>query len=77
MYWKSAGIRDFVSTPLPLFAGIAGIAGIQSILVGLLAEVVVRTYYESKNKRPYLIGSVIEQRKLNGQVIEPRKLTGG
>ncbi len=77
VYWKIAGIRDFVSTPLPLFAGIAGIAGIQSILVGLLAEVVVRTYYESQNKRPYVIGSVIEQRKLNGQVIEPRKLTGG
>ncbi len=65
-YWKIAGIRDFVSTPLPLFAGIAGLVGVQSILVGLLAEVVVRTYYESQNKRPYVIGQVIEQRKLTG-----------
>ncbi len=65
-YWKLAGIRDFVTTPLPLFAGIAGLVGVQSILVGLLAEVVVRTYFESQNKRPYVIGAVIEQRKLTG-----------
>lgn len=56
---KLAGLRDFVATPLPLFAGIAGLTGIQSILVGLLAEVVIRTYYESQGKRPYLVGSVI------------------
>ncbi|MBE2249017.1 MAG: glycosyltransferase family 2 protein [Myxococcus sp.] len=55
---KLAGLRDFVATPLPLFAGIAGLTGIQSILVGLLAEVVIRTYYESQGKRPYLVGSV-------------------
>lgn len=56
---KIAGLRDFVATPLPLFAGIAGLTGIQAILVGLLAEVVIRTYYESQGKRPYLVGSVI------------------
>lgn len=77
VYWRLAGIRDLVTTPLPLFAGIAGLVGVQSILVGLLAEVVVRTYYESQNKRPYVVGSVIEERKRIGQVIEPRKLTGG
>ncbi len=63
-YWKFAHIRDYVTTPLPLFAGIAGLVGVQSILVGLLAEVVVRTYYESQDKRPYVVGTVIEQRKL-------------
>lgn len=58
---KIAGLRDFVATPLPLFAGIAGLTGIQAILVGLLAEVVIRTYYESQGKRPYLVGSVISK----------------
>lgn len=58
---KLAGLRDFVATPLPLFAGIAGLTGIQAILVGLLAEVVIRTYYESQGKRPYLVGSVISK----------------
>lgn len=58
---KLAGLRDFVATPLPLFSGIAGLTGIQAILVGLLAEVVIRTYYESQGKRPYLVGSVISK----------------
>jgi len=58
---KVAGLRDFVATPLPLFSGIAGLTGIQAILVGLLAEVVIRTYYESQGKRPYLVGSVISK----------------
>ncbi len=58
---KIAGLRDFVSTPLPLLAGVAALVGVQSILVGLIAEVLIRTYYESQNKRPYLIGQVIEQ----------------
>lgn len=58
---KLAGLKDFVSTPLPLFSGIAGLIGIQSVLTGLLAEVLIRTYYESQNKRPYLVGSVTEK----------------
>jgi glycosyltransferase involved in cell wall biosynthesis len=58
---KIAGLRDFVSTPLPLLAGVSALVGVQSILVGLIAEVLIRTYYESQNKRPYLIGRVIEQ----------------
>jgi glycosyltransferase involved in cell wall biosynthesis len=63
LYWKLAGIRDLVTTPLPLFAGISGLVGVQSILVGLIAEVLVRTYYESQGKRPYVIGAVIEGRR--------------
>lgn len=60
IYLKLAHVRDFVTTPLPLFAGIAALVGLQAMLVGLLAEVLVRTYYESQGKRPYLIGQVIE-----------------
>ncbi|MBL8955730.1 MAG: glycosyltransferase family 2 protein, partial [Myxococcaceae bacterium] len=62
VYLKLAGIKDFVTTPLPLFAGISALVGVQSILVGLLAEVLVRTYYESQGKRPYIIGQVLESR---------------
>ncbi|MBL8924573.1 MAG: glycosyltransferase family 2 protein [Myxococcaceae bacterium] len=58
---KLAGLKDLVSTPLPLFSGISGLIGIQAVLTGLLAEVLIRTYYESQGKRPYLVGSVIEK----------------
>ena len=60
VYLKLMHVRDFVTTPLPLFAGISALVGVQSILVGLLAEVLVRTYYESQGKRPYIVGQVIE-----------------
>ena len=32
--------------------------GVQSILLGVLAEMVMRTYYESQHKTTYLLGEV-------------------
>jgi glycosyltransferase involved in cell wall biosynthesis len=72
VYLKLAGLKDFVTTPLPLFAGISALVGLQSILVGLLAEVLVRTYYESQGKRPYLIGQVLESK---GQPMKPTPIS--
>ncbi len=52
---KLAGLRDLVETPLPL-AGVAFLlAGGGAVLMGLLAELVIRTYYESQGRRPYLV----------------------
>jgi hypothetical protein len=59
LYLKIAGLRDFVSTPLPLLSAMLFLVGFLSVLIGLLAEVMVRTYYESQNKRPYLIATVL------------------
>ena len=47
--------RDFSETPLPLVVVMLMLVGVLSILVGLLAELTVRTYYESQGKRTYLI----------------------
>ncbi len=55
VYYKVAGLKDFVETPLPLVTVLFTLVGALSLLMGLLAELVVRTYYESQNKRPYLI----------------------
>ena len=38
------------------------LAGVQSILMGVLAEMVMRTYYESQHKTTYLLGEVREGR---------------
>ena len=46
---------SFILTPLPLVTVMAFITGIMSILMGLLAELVMRTYYESQGKTVYLI----------------------
>ena len=50
--------KDLVSTPLPVLSVGLFVLGIQTILIGLLAEVQVRTYYESQNKSIYLVKSV-------------------
>jgi glycosyltransferase involved in cell wall biosynthesis len=50
--------KDFVETPLPLLVILFFMAGIFSILMGLLAEMVMRTYYESQSKTTYLLGEV-------------------
>ena len=50
--------KDFVETPLPLLTVILFGMGVQSILMGVLAEMVMRTYYESQSKTTYLLGEV-------------------
>ncbi|WP_435017281.1 glycosyltransferase family 2 protein [Tundrisphaera sp. TA3] len=50
--------KTFIQTPLPLVSVICALAGVQSILMGLLAEMVMRTYYESQSKTTYLLGEV-------------------
>ena len=50
--WK--GI-SYIQTPLPLIATMAFVTGILCILMGLLAEMIMRTYYESQQKKVYLI----------------------
>ena len=50
--------KPYVETPLPLLTVMFFLAGVQSILMGLLAEMVMRTYYESQHKPTYLLGKV-------------------
>jgi dolichol-phosphate mannosyltransferase len=53
IYFKFSTIhqKDFISTPLPVLMALFFIVGILLILMGLLAEILVRTYHESQNKK--------------------------
>jgi len=44
---------DFIQTPLPVLAMVMLVLGIQLFLMGLLAEMMVRTYHESQAKAIY------------------------
>ena len=44
---------DFVQTPLPVMAMVTLVLGVQLFLMGLLAEMLVRTYHESQAKPIY------------------------
>jgi len=61
LYYKVAGLKDFVETPLPLVTVMFTLVGALSLLMGLLAELMVRTYYESQGKRPYLIAEELNR----------------
>lgn len=52
--------KSFVETPLPMLTVTFFLAGVQSILMGVLAEMVMRTYYESQHKTTYILGEVKE-----------------
>ena len=44
---------SLILTPLPLLAAMLFLIGCVSILMGLLAEMVMRTYFESQSRPPY------------------------
>ncbi len=46
---------DFIQTPLPVLAMVMLVLGIQLFLMGLIAEMLVRTYHESQNKPIYTV----------------------
>src|SRR6266850_452992 len=50
---------DLVQTPLPVMAMVSLVLGIQFFLMGLLAEMLVRTYHESQAKSIYAVRETI------------------
>ena len=54
-YLSWPGHADFIQTPLPVVALVLFALGIQFFLMGLLAEISVRTYHESQDKPVYTI----------------------
>jgi glycosyltransferase involved in cell wall biosynthesis len=56
LYLKFVDGVSFILTPLPLLVVMTAITGVMCILMGLLAEVLTRTYHESQGKPIYLIG---------------------
>jgi dolichol-phosphate mannosyltransferase len=50
---------SFIQTPLPLVAIMGTMLAAISVLMGLLAEIIVRTYFEAQNKRTYIVGEII------------------
>lgn len=59
LYLKFAKGISFILTPLPLLTVLTFITGVMSILMGLLAEIMMRTYHESQNKPVYLVKNTI------------------
>jgi glycosyltransferase involved in cell wall biosynthesis len=46
---------SMIQTPLPLLTALTFLVGVQSILLGLIAEILVRTYFEARERRAYSV----------------------
>lgn len=57
-FWKEMGGPTFIETPLPVFAALLEIVGVQCVLMGVLAEMSMRTYFQTHGTKPYRIRSV-------------------
>jgi dolichol-phosphate mannosyltransferase len=59
LYLKFAEGLSMIQTPLPLLSAMAFLVGAMSLLMGLLAEMLVRVYFESQNRAPYLVKDLV------------------
>ena len=55
LIWRLGGGGFIVQSPLTMLAGVLLIVGVQLILLGLVAELIVRLYQHSDNTVPYRI----------------------
>jgi glycosyltransferase involved in cell wall biosynthesis len=59
LYLKFFEGVSFIQTPLPLLVVMLVVTGGMSTLMGLLAEIIMRTYYESQGKAVYVVKSTL------------------
>lgn len=67
LYLKLIEGISMIATPLPLLTAMTFLIGIVSILMGLLAELVMRTYFESQQLMPYHVRDVINLKPRTGE----------
>jgi len=63
LYLKFTENVSFIQTPLPLLFVLTAMTGVMCILMGLLAEILTRTYHESQDKSVYSVASVRNTRR--------------
>ncbi len=63
VYWKVFKGVSMILTPMPVLVAMTFLVGCLSILMGLLAEILVRTYFESQGQTSYKIKELINFRR--------------
>jgi glycosyltransferase involved in cell wall biosynthesis len=54
LYFKFFGEKSFIETPLPQLVILFILIGVISLFMGFIAEILMRTYYESQNRKSYV-----------------------
>jgi RsiW-degrading membrane proteinase PrsW (M82 family) len=50
---------SFIQTPLPLLVSLLAITALLCFFLGIIAEMLMRTYFESRDRRAYLVGKTV------------------
>jgi len=69
---KYASDVTLIQTPLPLLAATIGLSGVLFLLLGIIAEVQARIYFEARGRPPYKIRQVVQHRALPQLVVSRR-----
>ncbi len=59
---RIAGGPTLIQTPLPVLSALFVIVGVQCVLMGLLAEMLMRTYFQSQNLKSYMVRALYPSR---------------
>jgi hypothetical protein len=76
IYYKFWGGKSFIATPLPTLTVLFVLMGTLAVMMGIVAEMVMRTYYESQQKTTYRIartlniGDIVCAYKENSQPVD-------
>jgi glycosyltransferase involved in cell wall biosynthesis len=60
--WEAFHAYQIGNRPLLLLAILLILVAMQFLMMGLLGEMVMRTYYEAQNKTPYAVRSILDSR---------------
>ncbi|KKW41870.1 MAG: Dolichol-phosphate mannosyltransferase [Candidatus Magasanikbacteria bacterium GW2011_GWA2_56_11] len=61
LYLKLAGQRNFGQTPLPILTVFFILSGMLFFMIGFLAELILRVYFESSRRTPYSVRERIQK----------------
>jgi glycosyltransferase involved in cell wall biosynthesis len=64
---------SLIQTPLPLLAAVVGLSGILFLLLGIIAEVQARIYFESRGRPPYKIRRIVHHAARPQMSAAPRR----
>jgi glycosyltransferase involved in cell wall biosynthesis len=59
LWLRFAEGTSFIQTPLPLLVSLLAITALLFFGLGIIAEMLMRTYFETRDKRAYLVGKTV------------------
>ncbi len=75
LYRKLAAHEPFINNPLLLLCVMTAMSGMMCVLMGLLAEMIMRTFYESQGKQVYLVRET-RNMEIASPLTPPRQTAG-